>query len=97
MSRYVLTNAAAQDLDSIWDYSAETWSVDQADKYVREIRAACDALAKGEKQGRPAEEVRAGYQKLAVGSHFLFFRERGDAIIEIVRILHQRMDIPSHL
>ncbi|MBL8537692.1 MAG: type II toxin-antitoxin system RelE/ParE family toxin [Hyphomonadaceae bacterium] len=97
MKRYVLTNAAIEDLDNIWDYSAEVWSVDQADKYVGEIRAVCEAIARGDATGRPADEIRAGYRKAAVRSHILFFHTSGDGTIEIVRILHQRMDISLHL
>ena len=95
--RYVLTNAAARDLDTIWDYTADTWSTDQAERYVADIGAACEGLARGDRTGRPADDIRAGYQKLAVGSHVLFFRVRPDDVIEIVRVLHQSMDFHSHL
>jgi toxin ParE1/3/4 len=33
-SEYRLFPAAESDLDDIWRYSAETWSVDQADRYI---------------------------------------------------------------
>jgi toxin ParE1/3/4 len=41
MSRYVLTRAAVRDLDQIWDYTAETWSVKQAESYAGDLKAAC--------------------------------------------------------
>lgn len=97
MSRYVLTRAAVRDLDQIWDYTAETWSVEQAESYVGDLKAACEALACGDRTGLRVDDIRHGYRKLSVGAHFLFYRVRGDDVIEVIRILHQRMDLPSHL
>lgn len=33
MASYVLTNKAVEDLSSIWEYTFDTWSERQADKY----------------------------------------------------------------
>jgi toxin ParE1/3/4 len=46
---------------------------------------------------RDAGHVRPGYRRAAVGSHVLFFRRRADGLPEIIRILHQRMDVPARL
>jgi len=93
---YVLSPAAEADLDGIWQYTSETWDIDQADRYVTQLIEAFSAVATGALRGRPIEEVRTGYLKIAAGSHFIVFRLAG-AKIEIIRILHQRMDIPSRL
>ena len=95
MTGYILSPAARADLDSIWEYTAETWGLDQAERYIFDIRTACEALASGRKKGRSAEDIRTGYRKLAVGSHLLFFRVTGEGVIDVIRILHQRMDLPS--
>ena len=42
------------------------------------------------------DDIRMGYRKLPIGSHFIIFRLVDD-VVEIIRILHQRIDIPSHL
>jgi toxin ParE1/3/4 len=42
------------------------------------------------------EDLQGGYRKRAVGSHVIFYVSRGDQT-EIVRILHQNMDVESHL
>lgn len=34
MSSSVLSPAAEADLDAIWDYTADNWSIAQADSYV---------------------------------------------------------------
>lgn len=82
-------------MGDIWDYTAERWSIEQADRYTDEIREACAALAAGSKRGR-AVEIRRGYLKYPVSAHLLYFRIDGDRI-EIMRVLHQRMDVSRHL
>jgi toxin ParE1/3/4 len=41
MTGYVLSPAAGADLEQIWDYTAERWGQEQAERYVRAIRDAC--------------------------------------------------------
>ncbi len=96
MTRYVLSPQAQADLDEIWDHSAAHWGDDQAEAYARQIQAAIEMIAKTSRRGRPCDDIRPGYFKLAVGSHVLFYRQIGE-IIDIVRILHQRMDFDRHL
>lgn len=97
MTGYVLTPRARRDLSEIWNYSETQWGMAQADRYVRLIASACDALATGRAEGRSAEAIRPGYFRQTVGSHVLFYRARKRGGIEIVRILHQRMDFDRHL
>ncbi len=93
MSGYLLSPAAQADLSDIWDYTAHNWGVTQAERYILGIREACEALADGRRKGRSADDIRPGYRKLPVGSHVLFFRITSDGEIDVVRILHQRMDV----
>jgi toxin ParE1/3/4 len=92
-----LTPRARRDLDEIWDYTAKRWDAAQADRYVRAIAAACANLAKGQRQDRDAGDIRPGYRRCTVGSHVLFYRRNDRGELEIVRILHQRMDVDRHL
>lgn len=94
---YRLTPAARSDLDDIWDYSSRVWGLVQAERYILSIRDACDALVDGRRQGQPIDDIRPGYRKLAVGSHFLFYRIADAGFIDVIRILHQRMDVPARL
>ena len=87
--------AAISGIDGIWDHAAETWDVDQADRYTNDIRDVCEDLAQGKKQGR-AVSVRDGYLKYAIGRHFVFF-VRADDGIAVVRVLHQQMEVNRHL
>ena len=96
LTGYVLTPRARRDLSEIWDYSAAQWGTAQADRYIRLIATACGALSTGRAKGRSAEAIRPGYFRQTVGSHVLFYRTRKRGGIEIVRILHQRMDVGRH-
>ena len=94
---YTLSPKARADLDSIWDYTAERWDEDQADRYVRLIARAFSDLADGSLPGRTADDIRDGYMKLPAGSHVIFYRRDADRGIVIVRVLHKRMDVQRHL
>lgn len=97
MTAYVLSPRARDDLSEIWDYTADHWGVEQADRYVRQLCAACAGLAEGRRQGRTVDAVRTGYLKYLIASHVIFYRLRAPGQIEVVRILHQRMDADRHL
>jgi len=46
--------------------------------------------------GRECAEVRPDYRKYPSGSHVLFYRLTDDGI-DVVRILHERMDYKRHI
>lgn len=98
---YLLSPLALADLSDIWDYGYSNWGADQADAYVLAIHAGCEALAQTLAKGRPggqsAEHIRKGYRKYLIGSHVIFFRCKTGDVVEVVRILSQRMDVPAHL
>ena len=96
MSGFVLSLRAQADLDDIWTYTAATWDDDQAERYVREIWLAIRMLAADPRKARACDDIRAGYRRYAVGSHVLFIRQV-DADIDVVRILHGRMDFQRYL
>jgi toxin ParE1/3/4 len=94
---YGLTPLARDDLGGIWDYTAERWDADQADRYIRRLVEAFENLAAGTARGRSAETVRPGYFRLTVATHIVFYRLGDGGRIEVVRILHERMDAGRHL
>jgi toxin ParE1/3/4 len=97
MTGYRLSPAAQADLEEIWEYTARNWGTDQAVRYIFGIRDACQALANGRRQGRSADDIRPGYRKLPVRSHILFYRVADAGLIDVIRILHQRMDVAAYL
>jgi toxin ParE1/3/4 len=97
MTVFLLSPAARADLDEIWEYTTQQWGIERAERYIRDVVDACQAVADGRRQGRAIDDIRKGYYKLAVGSHLLFYRMAKDGTVDVVRILHQRMDIPERL
>jgi toxin ParE1/3/4 len=97
VNRYLLSPAAQAGLEQIWDYTRDRWGLDQAEQYLRELQRAIERAAANPRVGRDCDEIRPGYRKLAAGSHTLFYRVTGERAIDVVRVLHQRMDIDRHL
>ncbi len=83
---------AADDLRDVWDHTARRWSETQADRYVGDILRSFEALRTGSQQGRSLGDC----FRLRVGRHFVFHDVK-DGTIEIIRVLHQSMDVPRHL
>lgn len=92
---YRLSPLAEADLEEIWLYTSRKWSLQQADSYYRSLVTTFSALAEGRKLGRKVE-VRTEYFKFLVGAHVVYFRVDDDQI-DIIRILHSRMDVERHL
>jgi toxin ParE1/3/4 len=86
---------AEADLEAIWLYTFQNWSAEQADSYHADIMSALAGLASGSRFGRDVD-VREGYLKYPVGAHLVFYRVR-ESGIDVIRILHQRMDVARHL
>jgi toxin ParE1/3/4 len=96
MGRYVLSPRAQTDLSDIWDYTADRWGLDQAETYTRDLWQRIEAVAARPAMGQDCSDIRAGYCKISCGSHSLFYRLIADGI-DIVRILHERMDFARHI
>jgi toxin ParE1/3/4 len=96
VATYKLSPLARKDLEAIWHFTFQNWSKDQADRYYAEIVDAFGDIANGAREGRPVVGLRAGYLSLTCGSHFIIYARR-KRMVEIIRILHQRMNIGRHL
>ncbi|MFN8697711.1 MAG: type II toxin-antitoxin system RelE/ParE family toxin [Flavobacteriales bacterium] len=81
----------------IWDYTAEEWSEAQAEKYFELIITTCDDLAQNPKLGRTYDGIYRGLRGFKCGEHIVFNRKKKTDSIEIVRILHGKMDLKSRL
>ena len=97
MAKYGISKKAIADLDSIWNYTAQTWSEKQAVKYYRDIRDAIIGLsALPGYSGRSFEEIRPGLMGYRVGHHIVFYNKRKDGSVWVSRILHEKMDYARH-
>ena len=92
-----LTSKAYEDLKSIAIYTQENWGQSQRTIYLKMMDDAFRELSDNPEHGRKIDDIRAGYYKYKIGKHLIFYRFVSETDIEIVRILHQKMDIESHL
>ncbi|MGQ3101488.1 MAG: type II toxin-antitoxin system RelE/ParE family toxin [Sphingopyxis solisilvae] len=91
MTRYLLSPAARRDINDIWLYTADRWGVDQADTYVGQIE---ENLRKAASGLRIAQAIGDEW-KIRSGHHLCIYTKQADDLIVVIRILHERMDIPS--
>jgi len=96
MKRLVVRRRASRDLHDILIYSAHEWGIDRAERYVRDIHTAFERLLANPDLNSTLSLPRGVYRRLNVGSHAIVFTV-SDTAIAIVRVLHQRRDIPRHL
>jgi toxin ParE1/3/4 len=92
MAKYQLTKLAVKDLSEIWEYTYDTWSEAQADKYYNLLLNTFESLAKKPQQGKVYEEISDELLCKRVSRHMIFYRELKNHRIEIIRILHESMD-----
>ncbi|MGB6084180.1 type II toxin-antitoxin system RelE/ParE family toxin [Moheibacter sp.] len=95
---FKISKEAEIDLENIWLYTFETWSKEQADRYFNLIFEEIEYLTQNPNSGKDYSHIREGYYRSKVKSHFIFYRiNLKENVLEIIRILHQQMDIENRL
>jgi toxin ParE1/3/4 len=97
MAKYHLTKKAVDDLSEIWNYTIETWSEIQAEKYYDLLLASCDDLANNPELEKNYDVVTKGIWGLKSGENIIFYAIISKNEIEVQRILHGMMDLKSKL
>ena len=97
MPEFKFTKKAVKDLSNIWNYTLETWSEKQADKYYNQIIKKCTFLSKKPESGTIYFAVIENLRSTKINKHLIFYRIIDVDTIEIERILHERMDIVKRL
>lgn len=103
-----LAEAAGQDYQAILHWTVESFGRAQARTYAKTLNSALQDLAQGPSLTgvRPREEIGPGIHTLHVarhgrkGRHFVVFRitpAPDTSVIEVLRLLHDSMDLPRHL
>jgi toxin ParE1/3/4 len=102
-----LAAAAERDFRGILEWTAEQFGEPQVHVYADTIIAALEALASGpEASGRavPRNDILPGLFSLHIarggrkGRHLILFRvDRSRMIVEVLRLLHDSMDLARHL
>lgn len=103
--RVRLTQQAESDLLGISRWTAENFGARQAEYYAETVMLAVEALNDGpEILGTKAwDEIAHGVRALHVarhgrkGRHFVAFRAAEGRIIEVLRLLHDSMELARHM
>lgn len=95
MAKYQLTKLAVEDLSEIWEFTYSTWSEAQADKYYNLLIHAFESLVKHPQQGKLYEEISSEVLCKKMTRHLIFYRILKNQNIEIIRILHESMELKS--
>jgi len=94
---YIISKKAAEDLEQIWLYTYFRWSENQADKYYNLLIEHIEFVARNINIGRDIDYIKKGYRCFSVEHHIIFYTISAKNTVKIIRILHQKMDIPSRL
>ena len=93
---FVFSKKALSDLEQFWLYSAERWGVSQADRYYKLILEEINYTCKNIHSGKSMDHIRKGYRATKVKSHLIFYRVVKNTV-EVVRILHEGMDVEGRV
>jgi toxin ParE1/3/4 len=96
-AKYRISEKARDDLERIWFYTLHEWSEKQADRYHRLLIDEIEYIVDNNELSQNMDHVRLGYRMSKVKSYMIFFKKSEDNIIEVIRILHQMMDIENRL
>ncbi len=96
MPAFLLSEKALEDLKSIGRYTQKTWGREQRNKYLSKLDESFHILSKQPQLGTARDDIRKGYRVYHVGRHLIFYHPQPTKI-QIIRILHHRMNVESHL
>jgi toxin ParE1/3/4 len=88
----IVAGWARADLDAIARYTERRWGIARKRLYLDMLRRRFADLRTASGLGAARDDIRPGYRSIMCGSHIVFYRETADRI-EILRVLHQRMDL----
>ena len=95
MNRYFITKEAREDLRSIWNYTFDNWSENQAVIYYNCLISEFeDIAASNDNFDKEYANIREGLFCRCCRKHLIFYDKTNGKTI-IVRVLHERMDIDS--
>jgi toxin ParE1/3/4 len=97
MAEYIISEKALEDLNNIWIYTAENWSVEQANRYYNLIVDEIEYVSVNFDETKDFSNIRKNYKFSKVKSHLVFYKKTENTEMEVVRILHERMDLKNRI
>lgn len=103
--RVRLTDQAEQDLHDIVRWTAQNFGARQAEHYAETITLAIEALSDGPQilGAKARDEIGSGVSTLHVarngrkGRHFVVFKISDADVLEVLRLLHDSMELARHM
>jgi len=95
--KYRISKKAIKDLNDIWIYTNSKWSLEQADRYYNLLINEFEYISNNFMTGKSMEHIKTGYRASIVKSYIVIYRKTENDIAEIIRILHQSMDIENRI
>ncbi len=96
MNTYRLLPAAERDLESIWHYTEKNWGANQADCYIDGLIDLFELLSENPQMCRERHEFCPPVFIHHHAHHLVVFMVSSIGI-DVIRILHESMDIDAHL
>jgi toxin ParE1/3/4 len=97
MAKFNLSNKAVDDLAQIWNYTVDTWSENQADNYYQMLIDTCSEIANNPDSGKYYDKIVGGLCGHKAGRHIVFYIKVNSNEIDVFRVFHEQMDLPSRL
>lgn len=93
---YKLSNLAAEDFSSIYEYTLLNFGTLQADAYTDHLESTLHLLSGSPLMGHECPEIADGLRRHDHQRHAIFYRQREQDIF-VIRILHQQMEPLKHV
>jgi toxin ParE1/3/4 len=103
MARLIRSPRAKRDIVEVLEFTKGRWGLEQARAYGELIREALVAIVNDPRCGKKRDGVRPGILAYHIGQrgrparHIVFYRIGAAGAVEIVRLLHDAMDLERHL
>ncbi len=103
MNRLVRTGRARRDIAEALAYSRRRWGDQQAVAYRALMAAAFETIAADPRRGRPRLASHPDVLLFRIARpgqparHVIVYRVRPPNVIEVLRVLHDAMDLKQHL
>jgi toxin ParE1/3/4 len=103
MARLIRSPRAKRDIIGVLEYTKKRWGKAQAREYGELIKEALVAIADDPQSGKSRDDVRPGIlahhisQRGRAARHIIFYRIGTTGTVEVVRLLHDAMDVEQHL
>ena len=94
--KLILSPSAISDLQSISEYTLQTWGAEQEEHYLKGLWKKLAEIQSSPESYRLREGLVKGCRSARHERHVIFFAVQGQTL-QIIRILHGAMDFSTHL